>query len=108
MSLLHHQSDSLRLPSARGPAVEFTFDGRRLTAYEGETVAAALVANGQRALRTTVRDGEPRGAYCLIGVCFDCLVRIDGRTNRRACQLEVRPGMQVESQHGDDGWEHAP
>ncbi len=83
---------------ARGREVEFSFDGHTCVAFEGETVAAALLAIGQRTLGLTERRGKPRGMYCGIGLCFDCVMRIDGHPNVRACQTPVRAGMRVESQ----------
>ncbi|RUL87934.1 (2Fe-2S)-binding protein [Tautonia sociabilis] len=90
---------------ARGPQVEILVDGRPVRAFAGESVAAALLAAGQRTLRTTARRGEPRGLYCNIGVCFDCVMTIDGRPNVRTCQTPVRDGMRVESQQGEGTWE---
>ncbi|GHI25843.1 hypothetical protein Shyd_72140 [Streptomyces hydrogenans] len=60
----------------------FRFDGRDVTAAAGQTVAAALWGAGVLAWRTTRHDGEPRGAFCGIGQCFDCLVTVDGAPNR--------------------------
>ena len=100
MQSLQDSTEFARLPASRGAAVTFTFDGGSVSAYTGETVAAALLAHGKRTLRTTARRDEPRGAFCLIGVCFDCLVRVDGRPNVRACQQPVRDGLRVESQEG--------
>jgi glycine/D-amino acid oxidase-like deaminating enzyme len=81
-------------PSAA--AVGITFDGRPLSALPGETVAAALSAAGILAYRRTA-SGAPRGLWCGMGACFDCLVTIDGRANQRACLAKVAPGMVVES-----------
>jgi predicted molibdopterin-dependent oxidoreductase YjgC len=96
-------SDSLRLPLgtdiARGPAVEVLIEGRAVTAYLGETVATVLLAEGHLATRTTV-DGSPRGVFCGMGVCFDCLVVVDGVPNTRACVTWVREGMDVARQDG--------
>ena len=78
----------------RGPRMTILVDGEPVVAYEGESVAAALVADGRRALRTTPRRAEPRGMYCGIGLCFDCLVPVGG-TLVRACRTPVRPGMRV-------------
>jgi D-hydroxyproline dehydrogenase subunit gamma len=83
----------------RGPQVVLTLDGRPVTAYEGESVAALLLAEGITATRVT-RAGEPRGVYCGMGVCFDCLVVVDGVPNTRACVTWVRDGMTVERQAG--------
>ena len=76
-----------------------TLDGRAVTAYEGETVAAVLLAEGHVATRTTP-GGSPRGVYCGMGVCFDCLVVVDGVPIARACVTWVRDGMTVERQAG--------
>lgn len=83
----------------RGPAVKLTLDGRSVTAYEGESVATLLYAEGHVATRLT-RGGEPRGVYCGMGVCFDCLVVVDGIPNTRACVTWVREGMAVARQDG--------
>ncbi len=63
-------------------------------------MAVALLANGRRTLRTTARRGEPRGMYCGIGVCFDCLVTVNGSPNQRACQVAAGSGMTVTTQTG--------
>lgn len=88
----------------RGPELEIVVDGQPVRAFEGETVAAALLAAGRRALRITARLGKPRGLYCGIGVCFECVMTIDGRPNVRTCQTAVRAGMRIESQQGDGAW----
>jgi predicted molibdopterin-dependent oxidoreductase YjgC len=96
-------SDSARLPSGhgleRGAPLSLTLDGRAVTAYEGETVAAVLFVEGLLATRTT-SGGAPRGVYCGMGVCFDCLVVVDGRPNTRACMTLVEPGMRISRQDG--------
>lgn len=79
----------------------FDFDGRPVPFREGQSVGAALLAAGVRAWRTTRVGGRPRGIFCGIGVCFDCLVVIDGEPGRRACVVRARPGQQVRSQEGD-------
>jgi hypothetical protein len=78
----------------------FTFDGRPIQAAPGESVAVALLQAGVRAFRTSVPGGEPRGPHCLMGICFDCLVTIDGVANRQSCRVDAAAGMVVESQHG--------
>jgi D-hydroxyproline dehydrogenase subunit gamma len=92
-----------RLPDGhgleRGPAVTLTLDGRTVTAYQGESVAALLLAEGYPATRTT-QGGAPRGVYCGMGVCFDCLVIVDGIPNTRACTTWVREGLNVRRQDG--------
>lgn len=78
----------------------FAFDGRDLRFRPGQSVGAALVAAGVRSWRTTRRQGRPRGIFCGIGVCFDCLLTVDGRPNVRACLVTAREGMDVRSQDG--------
>ena len=82
--------------------IEFTFDGEKIDAITGQSVAAALLAANQRALRKTRFNNNDRGVFCGIGVCFDCLVVIDGITNQRACLIEAKPGMKVQTQVGSD------
>jgi predicted molibdopterin-dependent oxidoreductase YjgC len=78
----------------RGPRVSLVVDGVPVPAYEGESVAAALLAAGRRALRTTPRRAEQRGMYCGIGLCFECVTTVDGQSVR-ACQTPVRDGMRI-------------
>lgn len=86
-----------------GPsAVTLMLDGRTITAQAGDTVAAALLAAGALAFRTSPSAGTLRGPYCMMGVCFECLVTIDGRANRQACMTAVAPGMDVRTSTGAD------
>jgi hypothetical protein len=78
----------------------FSFDGRPVPFRAGQSVGAALTAAGVRSWRTTRVAGRPRGLFCGIGVCFDCLVVADGRPNQRACLLTARPGLEVTTQEG--------
>ncbi|CAL9573358.1 hypothetical protein SUDANB99_04856 [Streptomyces sp. enrichment culture] len=78
----------------------FTFDGTPLTAVPGQTLAAALWAAGITSWRTTRHRRAPRGAFCFIGTCHDCLATVNGRPNQRACLVPVRPGDTVTTQHG--------
>lgn len=77
--------------------VNFLFDGRSLSGRTGETVAAALLANGIRTLRRHEETGSPRGIYCNIGHCCECRVTINGRKGVRACLTLVEEGMVVQS-----------
>lgn len=81
--------------ATNGPTVRFTFDGVEVEAAAGDTVAAALIAAGHRALGSSAVTCTPRGPYCLMGACFDCLVRVDGVPHRQACMTAVAPGMEV-------------
>ncbi|MGV9297288.1 MULTISPECIES: (2Fe-2S)-binding protein [Amycolatopsis] len=77
--------------------VTLTFDGQPLTASPGQSVGAALTNAGVRSWRTTRRGGRPRGLFCGIGVCFDCLITVDDVADQRACLVPVRDGMVVRS-----------
>ena len=79
--------------------VRFTFEGRELTGYEGEPIAAALHAAGVRLLRETPT-GRPRGLFCAIGNCSSCYVVVDGVSNVRSCVEPLRDGMVVARQIG--------
>jgi glycine/D-amino acid oxidase-like deaminating enzyme len=81
---------------ACGAKLRLSVDGRVLPALEGETIAAAVHAAGEVGLRAT-RQGRPRGLYCGMGACFDCVVTVDGRMGVRACMEKVRDGQQVRS-----------
>ena len=83
-----------------GTAVALTVDGKPVRARSGDTVAAALLSAGIEHCRTTPVTGAPRAPYCLMGVCFDCLVTIDGVGSRQACLVPVQEGMKVETQIG--------
>ena len=89
-----------RLPDEASADIECFVDGARVRARAGECVAAALLAAGRLACRTTPVTGAPRGPFCMMGVCFDCLVVIDGTPNRQGCLVTVRPGMRIETQRG--------
>jgi len=89
-----------RLHDDARPTVTFQLDGEAVTAREGDTVAAAMLAAGVDRTRTTPVSGAPRLPFCMMGVCFDCLMEIDGVPNRQACMVRVRDGMQVRRQIG--------
>jgi len=85
------------------PPVErlrITLDGEGLEVPAGLSVAAALVAAGRMPGRTTAVSGTARAPYCMMGVCFDCLVTIDGRANQQACMTPCRAGMEIRTQAG--------
>lgn len=75
--------------------VSFRFDGVPMTAPRGSTVAAGLIANGVTAFRATRAGDRPRGIFCGIGWCFDCLVDIDEETSVRACVTPLSAGADV-------------
>jgi len=70
-------------------------NGEDVSAYRGENLLAALMAAGFRALRKSPVLGEARGGLCGMGVCFECLVTVNGKANTRACMVEVEDGMEV-------------
>ncbi|QKW23007.1 (2Fe-2S)-binding protein [Kitasatospora sp. NA04385] len=93
--------DPLDLVGAEpGPARTILFDGRPVPALPGRTLAAALWADGVLAWRTTRGGGRPRGAFCGIGQCFDCLATVNGRPNQRLCLLPAEHGDTVTTQEG--------
>ncbi len=81
--------------SGRAGRVRLVVDGAVLEAHEGEMLAAALMAAGYWRLRASPRAGGGRGAFCLMGVCQECAIHVDGRLTQ-ACRVAVREGMQVE------------
>jgi len=83
--------------SAHREGEAFNYEGRRIQAVDGDSLAAALLASGERVCRTTL-SGAPRGLFCGIGVCQDCLVTVDGVPNQRACVTAVRRDAVIESQ----------
>jgi predicted molibdopterin-dependent oxidoreductase YjgC len=83
----------------RAGTVNMTLDGEPITARPGDTVAAALLAHSGDASRLTA-NSAPRTAFCMMGVCFDCLVEVDGRPNCQGCMITVRDGMVLRRQHG--------
>ena len=81
--------------SVERPAqIAFTLDGTRIEAFPGESIAAALLAAGISRFRAAPRTGAARGPLCLMGVCQECVVRVDGRVVA-ACLEPVRAGIDV-------------
>ena len=80
------------------------FDGKEIPAKSGEPIAAALLAQGVRVFRETAKKGYPRGIFCGIGRCTDCVMTVDGQPNVRTCVTPVRQGMKVETQKGLGRW----
>lgn len=80
--------------------VTFTFDGKPMEGYEGEPIAAALLASGVRIHRYTQRKHRPRGLFCAIGRCTDCVMVVNGQINTRTCITPLEEGTVVETQYG--------
>ncbi len=79
-------------------AVSIIFEGEKLDVEKGLTVASALLVNGNTVFRSSVASGLPRAPYCMMGVCFECLIEIDGIPNQRACMIPVREAMKIKRQ----------
>jgi predicted molibdopterin-dependent oxidoreductase YjgC len=89
-----------RLSSPAPRTVTIHIEGRPVQVAAGQTVAAAVLAAGQRYTRTTPVSGARRAPFCMMGVCFDCLMEIDGVPNRQACLVQVEEGMRIVRQEG--------
>jgi sarcosine oxidase subunit alpha len=87
-------------------SVTFYFEGRPVHAFEGDTVASALLASGRRILSRSFKYHRPRGLLCCSGDCPNCLMEIDGKPNQRSCRAPVEEGMQVLSQHAWPSLDH--
>lgn len=83
-----------------GKLVTFLYDGRKLQGYEGEPIAIALRASGVMTHRYTAKTHEPRGVFCAIGRCTDCVMVVDGQPNVRTCITPLKEGMVVQTQYG--------
>jgi predicted molibdopterin-dependent oxidoreductase YjgC len=98
-----HSSPSFRIEGdskiSRGKKIQLTIDDQTVTAFEGESVASIMMVEGKVAMRTTT-DGDPRGIFCGMGVCFDCLVVVDDVPNTRACMTWAHDGMRINTQRG--------
>jgi predicted molibdopterin-dependent oxidoreductase YjgC len=91
------------LPDAQAAAtanVAIWFNREPLFVPGGRSVAAALLAAGVSRFRATPVSGAPRGPFCMMGACFECLVEIDGVPSRQACMVQVEAGMRIRSQEG--------
>lgn len=88
----------------RGKKVRIEVDGKTIEAYEGETIAAALMASGIKGFRYTKKNHDPRGIYCGIGYCTDCMMTVNGEPNIRTCMTMVEDGMKIKTQDGRGKW----
>ncbi len=84
-------------PVQRGQPITVKINHQVVTAFEGETIAAVLLVEGIRIFRHTLKMGQPRGLFCGMGLCYDCLVTVDGVSNVRACLTPVTEGMVIET-----------
>jgi sarcosine oxidase subunit alpha len=101
-----------RLPAQPGQRINrarvltFTFDGKPVEALEGDTIASALYATGQRTFSRSFKYHRRRGLMCCAGQCPNCLVAVDGAPGVRACTEPARAGMQVEHMNASPSLEH--
>ena len=85
------------MSASTGSEVSFTFNGAAYEGVPGQSIAAALMASGVRELRATRFHKEARLIFCGIGVCFDCVVVVNGVANQRACLVEIAQGDEIVS-----------
>ncbi len=88
------------LPLSEGSKVCVDINGEAHVVAGYLNVAAAMLEAGLQACRTTPISGLPRGPFCMMGVCFDCLVEIDGVPNQQGCMVQVRDGMRIHPMQG--------
>lgn len=87
----------------KGKTVKFKLDGKEMEGYEDEPIAAALKAAGVMVHRYTQKEHKPRGIFCAIGRCTDCVMIVDGVPNVRTCITPLKEGMVVQTQYGVTG-----
>ncbi len=97
MRVIHHP---ILGPLDEKPPVYIEVDGETIPAREGEPIAAAIIAAGRLKLRHTRKTREPRGVFCGIGRCTDCVMTVDGQANVRTCVTPVKAGMKITTQGG--------
>lgn len=90
--------------SKKGRELKISVDGKEVIAYEGEMIATALVASGLKVFRYTSKYKEPRGLFCAIGRCTDCVMEVNGRSNVRTCVTPVEDRMAIKTQKGLGEW----
>lgn len=84
----------------KGKKIKFTFDGKEIEGFEGETIAAALHAAGIKVLSHSHELKRPRGFYCAIGNCGQCIMEVNGISNVRICIEPLKQDMVVKTQEG--------
>ena len=88
----------------KGKETEIIVDGKKIKAYRGEMIATALIASGIKTFRYTSKYNRPRGIFCAIGRCTDCVMEVNGRPNVRTCITPVTKGMVINTQKGLGTW----
>jgi sarcosine oxidase subunit alpha len=87
------------------PTITIAFDGKDIPAHETDSVASALLASGYRIFNRHSSDNTPRGGFCFVGRCSDCMMIINGQPGTMACVTSVQPGMTVATQTGNGQWD---
>jgi hypothetical protein len=87
-------------PDGRQATISVEVEGRTVMVPPGASAAAAVLIAGLSSIRETPVGHQPRGPYCMMGICFDCLAEIDGVPNRQSCMVAARPGMRIQRQRG--------
>ena len=85
---------------SKGQEITFTFDGKQMKGFAGEPIAVALKANGVMIHRYTKKEHKPRGIFCAIGRCTDCVMIMNVKPNIRTCVTPLEQGMEVQTQDG--------
>tara|TARA_B100001250_G_C19143463_1_gene504840 strand:- start:25 stop:312 length:288 start_codon:yes stop_codon:yes gene_type:complete len=78
--------------------VSIIFEGEKINVEDGQTVAAALLSRGYFVLRDSKINSNPRSVFCMMGICFECLMIIDGFRGQQACLVQVKEGMEIKLQ----------
>jgi predicted molibdopterin-dependent oxidoreductase YjgC len=96
-----HRKEDWAVSDEDQTAFQIEVNGQLVPARQGQTIAAVLLSAGRRVWRRT-QHGDPRGLFCGMGVCFECLVTVDGVDGQRACMTPAQPGMQVQLATGEE------
>ena len=80
-------------------SITIFFEGSLIQVESGQTVAAALLSKGHLYFRNSPISGQPRAPYCMMGVCYECLLEIDGNSSQQACMIQVCEGMDIKRQN---------
>ena len=87
----------VRIADAASERIAVLIDGAPFEGRQGDSIATVLLLAGKNGCRRSFVSGEPRGPYCMMGVCFECLVRVDGIDGLQACMIPIRRGMRIET-----------
>jgi hypothetical protein len=87
----------VRIADGDSERIAVLIDGSPFEGRQGDSIATVLLLAGKIGCRTSIVSGEPRGPYCMMGVCFECLVRVDGIDGLQACMIPIRSGMRIET-----------